>query len=195
MRAFGVRKVVSFYAALFGVALLGMFWRDGLPLWLPATPTAWVVALVAGVGSALVVVGLSRLSVQSFGWAARLSAEFRGIFGELDRRQTLALALASGFSEEALFRGVLQPALGLVVASLVFGLLHHGPGVRFVPWTLMAVGAGFLFGGLLYFTGTLVAPVVAHALINYLNLRHIAASAPHVAVDLGPVGGEGAVGS
>jgi hypothetical protein len=76
----------------------------------------------------------------------------------------------SGFAEEAFFRGALQPQVGLVIASLIFGVVHFVPRREFLPWTAFAIAAGFLFGWLFDTTGNLVAPVVAHASINAVNL-------------------------
>jgi len=76
--------------------------------------------------------------------------------------------------EEMLFRGLLQPAIGIVWSSLIFGLLHVGPDRRYAPWTLMAIGMGFAFGGLHYYTGNLLAPILAHFTINHFNLTAIA---------------------
>jgi len=68
----------------------------------------------------------------------------------------------------------LQPALGLWIAAAVFGLLHTGPNTRFLPWTVMAFGAGLLFGAMVLWTGNLLAPMLAHFVINFLNLRFLA---------------------
>jgi uncharacterized protein len=194
MRAFDVAKVVGFYGALLVVALVALALRGSLGTLVPADGLAWVVALGLGAFAGLAVVGASRLLVNNMAWAENLADEFRSIFGELDRRRALLMAVASGLGEEALFRGVLQPSLGLWLGALVFGLLHIGPNARFVPWTVMACAAGLLFGLLFERTGSLVAPMVAHATINYLNLRYIAAPQRTIELHLEPVGGEGAVG-
>lgn len=78
----------------------------------------------------------------------------------------LLLAFLSGVGEEALFRGALQPLIGLVPAALLFGLLHVGPGRRYLIWTASAVLAGLLFGALYGATGGILAPATAHALHN-----------------------------
>lgn len=78
----------------------------------------------------------------------------------------LLLSVFSGIGEEVFFRGAVQPEFGLVAASLLFGLAHIGPDRRYLVWTLWAVLAGFLFGGLYEITGGLLAPTVAHVLHN-----------------------------
>lgn len=67
--------------------------------------------------------------------------------------------------EETLFRGLLQPHLGLGLSSLLFGLAH----VRYWRKPLMllvAVLLGFCFGGLLNVSGGLWAPIAAHYVVD-----------------------------
>ncbi|WP_263787341.1 CPBP family intramembrane glutamic endopeptidase [Salinibacter grassmerensis] len=78
------------------------------------------------------------------------------------------LALASGIGEEVLFRGWLQAEMGLVGASLLFGAAHVW-GRDAVPYGLYAAGMGGLLGGLFTVTGSLWAPVLAHAVNNLLG--------------------------
>ncbi|MEE8408935.1 MAG: CPBP family intramembrane glutamic endopeptidase, partial [Myxococcota bacterium] len=94
----------------------------------------------------------------------------------------------------ALFRGTLQPTLGLWLAAAVFAVLHIGPNVRFLPWTIMALGAGLAFGGLFSWTGNLVAPVLAHITVNYLNLRFLAPADDPAELHIDPIGGEHVAG-
>lgn len=85
-------------------------------------------------------------------------------------RYLILVSVFSGVGEEALFRGALQPSLGIVLASLLFGAIHVGPDRRFLIWTLWAVGAGFLFGFLYEWTGGILAPMTAHVLHNAATL-------------------------
>lgn len=94
-----------------------------------------------------------------------------------------AVALAPAY-EELLFRRVLfgrflaagRPWLGLVLASLAFAMVHEMPGLSANPpaavvqlWAIYgAMGAAFAW--LYWRTGTLWAPVLAHALNNALAL-------------------------
>jgi CAAX protease family protein len=83
-----------------------------------------------------------------------------------DRGSLVLVALFSGVGEETFFRGAVQQEFGLVVASLVFGLVHVGPDRRYLVWTAWAVLAGFLFGTLYKVTGGLLAPILAHSAHN-----------------------------
>jgi uncharacterized protein len=85
-------------------------------------------------------------------------------------RDLVLVSVMSGVGEEVLLRGALQPILGIVITSLLFGALHVGPDRRYLVWTVWAVGAGFLFGTLYQWTGGILAPVTAHVLHNTATL-------------------------
>ena len=159
-------KLESIYNAYFGM-----------------TPREQTFALVgAAVVIVLVVVlpvfvASSRLVTWRFAWAAALERAFVRLLGPLSPAAVCTLTVASALAEEAFFRAAMQPSLGLVATSLIFGLLHFGPGRTFLPWTAMAIGMGFAFGGLAAWSGSLVAPVACHATINGLNLWAIALKA------------------
>jgi len=186
MRAVGLEKILGFYLGLVTVALAALWARHGLATILPASGRAWLVGTGLGAGVAVVIVVGTRVLVARTGWAKLLAQELRGIVGELRRGEALAVALLSGVGEETLFRGVLQPLLGLWLTSLLFGLLHIGPNRRFVPWTLMACAAGLIFGAMFAWTGNLFTPILAHVLTNYLNLRFLSADDGGSFVELGP---------
>ncbi len=140
--------------------------------------TLFVIGPLLGAAAGLGVVGLTRLATRRFRWARDLHASFRDLLGPLTEREILILALASSIGEEILFRGALMPWLGVWAQSAVFALLHVGPGRRFLPWTVSALVLGIAFGGLAQITGNLGAPIAAHFLINFLNLRYIVRVAP-----------------
>ncbi|WP_425605718.1 CPBP family intramembrane glutamic endopeptidase [Pseudoxanthomonas daejeonensis] len=94
-----------------------------------------------------------------------------------------AVVLAPAY-EELLFRRVLfgrflaagRPWLGMLLASLAFALVHEVPGLSANPplavlqlW-LVYGGMGAAFAWLYWRTGTLWAPILAHALNNGLAL-------------------------
>jgi uncharacterized protein len=139
-----------------------------------STPGRLLVSPLLGLLVGLAVVVLSRLAVRRFAWARSLHTDFKHLLGPLSQREILVLALASAVGEELLFRGALAPILGVWPQAVIFALLHVGPGVRFLPWTLSAFVLGLAFGLLHQATGDLGAPIVAHFLINYLNLGYIA---------------------
>ena len=86
----------------------------------------------------------------------------------------IAIAIIPGFCEEYFFRGVLQKNLKLLLknahiaillSSLLFSAFHlqfYG----FFPRFFLGVFFGYLF----YWSGSLIYPVLAHALNNFLSL-------------------------
>jgi membrane protease YdiL (CAAX protease family) len=136
--------------------------EQGLRLWVDAGSGAIVAAGL---------IGASRWLTLRTEAGRALAVELARLLGALRIWQIALLALASGLGEELFFRGALQPRVGLVLASLVFGLVHLLPSWPLALWSLFAVGAGFLFGLLFDETGNLLAPVVAHVLVNAINLR------------------------
>jgi membrane protease YdiL (CAAX protease family) len=76
----------------------------------------------------------------------------------------IVIALLAGVCEELLFRGVLQPLLGLVWTSLLFGLLHAVT----VPYAVIAAVLGMYLGWQMEATGDLVTPIVTHTLYDWL---------------------------
>jgi membrane protease YdiL (CAAX protease family) len=163
-----------FYAGLLGVALIWGALRGDVNVFvLPREPgatfPAWFWHVGIGIGIGAVAVGVARY-VSRAEWARKLNAEFGRILGPLSLQQVAVLAVVSAVGEEAFFRGAMQPDLGYVPTSLIFGLLHIGPGREFWPWTLSALAAGFILGGITLYTGDIVAATLAHFTINYFNL-------------------------
>jgi membrane protease YdiL (CAAX protease family) len=169
--------ILALYGSLGLLALLVSAGRDDVDIYRIAgtsTPLFLALSPLIGLVIGLAVVFLSRFTVHRFEWARRLHSDFRNILGPLTCREILVLAMASSVGEELLFRGALQPMVGVWAQAVVFALLHIGPGVRFLPWTLSAFGLGLVFGWLFQTTGDLGGPIVAHFAINYMNLHFIA---------------------
>jgi membrane protease YdiL (CAAX protease family) len=139
-----------------------------------STPSRLLLSPLLGAAIGLTVVVLSRMAVKHFQWAQSLHTDFKHLLGPLASREIVVLALASAAGEELLFRGALDPIVGLWAQALIFAVLHVGPGVRFLPWTASAFVIGLLLGALHRATGDLGGPIVAHFVINYLNLGYIA---------------------
>jgi hypothetical protein len=137
----------------------------------------WVrdVALGLGVGGALV--AASRLLSRATPAGRALEEALAAALGRPGTATCLMLAALSGVAEEAFFRGALQPRVGVVAASLLFGLAHFVPRREFMAWPVFGCAAGLVFGALFVATGNLVAPVLAHCGVNALNLRWLTSGA------------------
>lgn len=101
------------------------------------------------------------------------------MFGALPLGTLLGMALLAGIGEEIVFRGWLQPVLGLWLTSLLFAVLHFPPTeYRWsspLTWGMIAiylpvaVGIGALFA----WRGNLLAPILTHAASDALGLLTI----------------------
>ncbi len=166
------RVVIAFYAA--------MAFAGYLLAWLTSTPIAWTngpvaaladVAIGAGVG--LAIVFITTWGERRFEWARRLSEQLASSLPPLPRFHVAIAAVTSGIGEELLFRGALQPHLGLIVTSLLFGVIHGGVTGPLRAWALFATAAGFILGALATARDGILAPVVAHMVVNGINLAKL----------------------
>lgn len=171
-----VRWAWAFYLALALAAVVWIGVREGpirRELFLGETLAAVGIDLSLGVGAGLGLVALWG-AVCRRPLARELEARLAAAIGSLGSVEVVALAILSGFAEELFFRGAVQRAWGLVPAALTFALLHTGRGRAFLLWTAFAAIAGFAFGALVALRGTLAPAIVAHALVNAVNLRRLA---------------------
>lgn len=186
-------RIVSFYASVTGAAVLWGALRGHANILMAAGPlgqqgerAAQLLSSAAlGVAMGLLLVLLTRELQERFAWMRMLHNEFRHLLGPLSRREILLLAAASAVGEECLFRGALLMhlqallpgslggVLGIGGSAVVFALLHIGPGVRFLPWTVSALGMGLLLGVLCVTMGDLLGPIAVHFTVNLLNLQDI----------------------
>lgn len=135
-----------------------------------ASGIAWGPGLGLGVLAGVGVVLLSHVMTRATRWGENLARAMAQALGRLSTPDAILLAFASGLAEEMFFRGALQPRVGWVAASLLFGIVHFVPRREFLPWTFFAIAVGFFFGALFDSTGNLLAPIVAHGLVNAINL-------------------------
>jgi membrane protease YdiL (CAAX protease family) len=142
-------------------------WFD-LPDWL-----RHLSSVAAGVCLAIVTIHATRTFVRRWGWAKMLHGDLRPTVRDAGDVTILVLGIASGASEELFFRGLLAPALGLLISSVAFGALHQLRGRTGWIWASWAGVMGLLFGALFLATGSLLGPIVAHAAINVMNLRFL----------------------
>jgi hypothetical protein len=134
--------------------------------------------VLGGAFAGLVVLG-TRLLVQNVAWAKALHRDLRPMTAQLDGLGILAIAGLSAVAEELVFRGLLLPWIGLVPQALLFGVAHaqlSGPS-RWV-WVAWASVVGLALGAMFELTGSLLGPLLAHAVINGLNLAYLKAHDP-----------------
>lgn len=164
-------------AILFEGSLIGL--ASALGWWLGIDPLArfawnsqgWLGGVTAVVPMFAVFVVAYRSPLAPLRRIRRFLEEVLGPSMIACRWYHLALvALVAGVGEEVLFRGVLQPRLGLLGSNLLFGLAHF-----ITPaYALTAALIGMFLGWLLDASGNLLAPVVAHGVYDFLAFLVVA---------------------
>ncbi len=161
-----LRLAIPFEAGLVPVAV-GLAWllEGSLADWLrrPGTGLCWGIA-------ATVPPLICLMVIRAIPWRPlRRVGEFLNcVLGPALARCTLPelalIALLAGLGEELLFRGALQPVLGLTLTSLLFAFAHC-----ITPTYAMLTGLmGLYLGWLAEASGTLWGPIVTHALYDFV---------------------------
>ena len=95
--------------------------------------------------------------------------EIRAIFSRCTLIDLVIISLLAGFGEEFLFRGIIQAKLGIVAASVIFGLFHAVSPVYVIVATIM----GFYIGAAYQMSGGLLIPVQIHFVYDLAALVYI----------------------
>ena len=103
----------------------------------------------------------SRVSPQELEEVSRASTQLYARLGT--PLSAAAVSLASGTAEEILFRGALQPRLGLLLTAFAFGIIHSQYGIGFA---LLSVGVVGLVLGLYRQRVNTTACILIHSLYN-----------------------------
>ncbi len=154
--------------AVFGDGTLAAVLIEGQPT---AAQIGWGVAfgLAISVPSTVVVVFVplfSSLRRQLLDLVSRL---------DLDALNPLWISLSAGIGEELLFRGALQPILGIWWASFIFTLAHFRSGEFYsMNWQKLIYAASVfiagLFLGYVFLEIGLIAAIVTHTIVNVVSL-------------------------
>jgi|GEM_PF-1397334 len=172
--AFVFRSIMMIQMAALAVAILwGMIrkihWWESLIL---DSSVFWGVLL--GLGLALTNQGAwhaaRKLKVANIEWI--LSDVFHPLFRNMRIGEIVAVSALSGLCEESLFRGVLQHEWGIVISSLIFGLLHTGDR-RLIAAGLWTILSSLILGYSYIMSGNLLVPVCAHAVNNLCGIIYI----------------------
>jgi membrane protease YdiL (CAAX protease family) len=173
------RKAVAFEFGL-GIVAAALMWALGLHARSLFALDATVLAagLVTAGLMALAVACGERIAPVAFAEMQRLLEDLLPrLLGEGGLPAVVLVSLAAGVGEELLFRGLIQgladawlgPVTGLIAASAIFGLAHAVTKAYAAVATVM----GVLLGAAYVATGSLVAPILAHALYDAVAIRRI----------------------
>jgi membrane protease YdiL (CAAX protease family) len=164
--------VVTTYVPIALGSVLWWLWRgEDAEVWLQVCGYFPFRDAALGVAIGLLLVLFTRLMSPIFAFARRLEDALISVIGPISLLTCFVLALASSIGEEFLFRGVIQPELGLVLTSILFAAVHVPIERALWPWPIFALGMGLLLGAFYDWSGSLPGPVAVHFTINFLNLR------------------------
>lgn len=181
-----------FEAMLIPLAVL-LSWPLGVDPWQGLAVSLDALALGGlATGVLLILLGLGAGSRARWNvdLQARVNELLQRLFPDGPTSAVPVLAVLAGLGEELLFRGVIQtalvqstsPTIGVVLASLLFGLVHW---VTFA-YFLLAAAMGLYLGLLYHLTGNLMVVVLVHslydwaAILYYLRRRQPAGDQPGV---------------
>jgi membrane protease YdiL (CAAX protease family) len=160
---------------LFALVGIGMFirrdWRDTLERLGLRRPTWKQLILVVGVTALFLVLDIlvnaawQQIDPSSYDLLDRVT---NNLFGGLATvGGAFVLGISAGISEELLFRGAVQPRLGLLLATVLFAIGHLQYGLSIA--TLEILFIGLVLGLLRNWTSTTIC-ILVHACYNTLTV-------------------------
>lgn len=160
------------------IVAAGIFLLWALGVKIPDANIRWLHAVAIGTSFAIVTFLL-------FAWIYRFNSKFArallndtrrvsGIFDGYSWVHLGCVAALAGAGEELLFRGFLQTWLSnhfaltwaILVASIIFGLLHYLSHAYFISVTLMSIAFGVAY----HITGSLLMVMVWHGVYDFIAL-------------------------
>lgn len=163
----------GFFFAIIGLLGVGLFTRRDWPAVRQRLGLGWPSGrdLISGFRWMITLVILQGCIGGISYWLnpdqARTQAEINTLLmGNIDTvGEWLILALATGISEEILFRGALQPILGLWPTALIFALAHFQYGFTLITATIFLIG--LVLGQIRQRQNTSTA-IFIHVLYNFM---------------------------
>lgn len=164
---YGSMTIIGLAALRYGHHTLHM------ALGIPQTATEVARLVLTGLVGAGLLHVLGYFFEDWFASFRELKSRIMHFLGPASALTALYLALITSFGEELLFRGALQPVAGLVLTSVLFGMLHVGKDGLVSAWSVWATIAGLLLGWMYQETASLWPPVVAHFGVNAVSMLTI----------------------
>ncbi len=95
--------------------------------------------------------------------------DVKSIFSNTCFLDIILISLIAGFAEEFLFRGVIQAKFGIIIASILFGLVHFVTPAYVVVASFIGFYIGFFY---LVFEGLLI-PIQLHFIYDLAALLYL----------------------
>ncbi len=99
----------------------------------------------------------------------KVLGDIRELFLDARPVDLLLISASAGLAEELLFRGVIQGKVGIVAASIIFGLVHFVSPAYVIAASLM----GFYIGAIFQMSGHLLVPIQLHFIYDLGALAYI----------------------
>lgn len=182
-----VRSSVMIYGVMFvvGFEICWWFHKNTLTLFDVVGVDWYQAARVTIVGISFLTLGQHCLE-EFFPSYRRLKMTFAQLFRGLTTPQVFLLATLSSFGEEMLFRGAMQPYLGVWATAAIFALMHIDPEGRLSIWTLWAFLGGIVMGLAVEVTGSLWPAIFIHFGVNAISIHRVVRLSARQAVVPGP---------
>lgn len=165
-----VRVQLLSLATLAAGACLIAAQRGGLPP-IRFNPDTALLLIAAILGAALLDAAVLALHFLTTGrgFVGQIRDTLDEILGGLSPAGVIGAGLIAGIGEELLFRGAIQPWLGLPAAVALFTIAHMGtrPLLRLAVWTAIE---GLYLGVLLILTGNLLIPMIVHGVHDTIGI-------------------------
>lgn len=153
------------------IAVVGLFFGEKQFLQAVGPEGSLAGSVAAGLAVGAACVGLLWL-FRELPPVKRLESWQRGVVAGWTVTDAVAVALISGFAEEALLRALLQPVIGLAPAAVLFAVLHTVPDRELWFWPVFALVTGAALG-LLFDIFGYPAAAAAHVVINLVALLRL----------------------
>jgi membrane protease YdiL (CAAX protease family) len=181
------KQACIFEGSLIGLALVLGWLADINPFAsLYFSETAFLHGIIATLPIFIIFLALYQLNIKSLTKIKTLLLDMLGpVLLRYHWTDLLILAAIAGISEEILFRGVIQPWMesswgmltGLIVSSILFGLVHAVTLLYFLLAALMSAYLGLLLD--IEASRNLLIPIVTHGFYDFLAFLVIARSYRH----------------
>jgi hypothetical protein len=99
----------------------------------------------------------------------KVITDIKDIFDSMSMVDLAIISLLAGIGEEMLFRGVLQARFGILIASIVFGLMHSVSAAYVIVTIIMGLYIGIIFKS----GESLLIPMQLHFIYDFAALVYL----------------------
>lgn len=168
-----IKKSTIVYGIMAACGLAAMaFFHDSIQtafLW-PSAPMEMGRIVASGLTAAGVLLVLSYFFEDWFESFRELKSIIMQVLGKVSVPMAIYLSLVTSIGEELLFRGAIQPFAGVLLTSILFGMLHMGHKGLISAWSVWAFIAGYLLGWMYEETTSIWPPLIAHFGVNMVSI-------------------------